>query len=295
MVSRIGHVGLRVADLDRAVEHAVTMMGLREVERVDGVAYMTCNERHHELLLIADGEAGFDHLGLEVANVAELDRLRGQVAAAGFPIIDAPFAEQGIAGSFWCLGPGGFVFKLFAGMAHNQPARYSAPGIRPRKFAHITLKSNNLPEVEGFLVNQLGFRISDRMSTVLSWLRCNYDHHGIGLLADSQNMLHHYAFEMEGWASFAQLGDHFINHGKTFIWGPGRHGPGDNQFCYFFDPDGFVAEYMADILRIDDEATYRWRDWPDLPVTINQYGPAAPPEFFAAGVPVAKRYAPADV
>ena len=290
MVSRIGHVGLRVADLDRAVDHAVTVMGLREVQRIDGVAYMTCNERHHELILIADGEAGFDHLGLEIASVAELDALRERVADAGLPIIEPPFQELGIAQSFWCIGPGGFVFKLFAGMAHDQPARYSALGVRPRKFGHITLKSNNLPEMEDFLINTLGFRLSDRMGTVLSWLRCNYDHHGVGLLSDPENKLHHYAFELESWSSFEQLGDLFRNHGKTFIWGPGRHGPGDNLFCYFFDLDGFVTEYMADIIRVDDEATYRWREWPDLPVTINQWGPAAPPEFFAAGVAIAKRY-----
>src|SRR6266550_4393882 len=108
MVSRIGHVGLRVADLDRAVDHAVTVMGLREVQRIDGVA------------------------------------------DAGLPIIEPPFQELGIAQSFWCIGPGGFVFKLFTGMAHDQPARYSALGVRPRKFGHITLKSNNLPEMEDF-------------------------------------------------------------------------------------------------------------------------------------------------
>lgn len=291
MVSRIGHVGLRVTDLDRAVEHAVTMMGLREVAREDGVAYLTCNERHHELILIADTEAGVDHLGLEVASVADLAAYRAKIEGAGLPFIDAPFKEAGIADSFWFIGPGGFVFKLFTGMAYDQPARYSAPGVRPRKFGHITLKSNNLAEMEDFLIGTLGFRLSDRIGMALSWMRCNYDHHGIALLADGENKLHHYAFELEGWSSLEQLGDHFINHGKTFIFGPGRHGPGDNLFCYFFDPDGFVAEYMADLLRVDDEATYQWRSWPDLPVTINQYGPAAPPEFYAAGVGIARRYA----
>src|SRR5258708_829585 len=105
MVRRVGHVGLRVTDLDRAVEHAVTIMGLREVARDAGVAYLTCNERPHELILIADTEAGVDHLGLEVASEADLAAYRARITSAGLPIIDAPFEEIGIKASFWFIGP----------------------------------------------------------------------------------------------------------------------------------------------------------------------------------------------
>jgi catechol 2,3-dioxygenase len=262
VVSRIGHIDLRVADVDRAVEHAVTFMGRREVARDDGVAYLTCNERHHEFILSADVEAGVDHLGPEVASEADLAACRAWLAGVGLPIVDAPFDEQGIAASFWSIGPDGFVFKRFGGMAHDQPVRPSAPGMRPRRFGHIRLTSHDLTEMEDFLIGTRGFRLSDRAGTALSWLRCSDDHHGTALLADGENTLHHDAFELEGWASY-----------------------------HFFDTDGFVAEYMTELVRVDAETTYRWRSWPDLRVTINQYGPAAPPEFFAAGVGVARHCA----
>ncbi len=36
----------------------------------------------------------------------------------------------------------------------------------------------------------------------------------------------------------------------------GRHGPGNNVFSYFIEPNGFVAEYTTELDQID-EAT-RW-------------------------------------
>ena len=50
-------------------------------------------------------------------------------------------------------------------------------------------------------------------------------------------------------------------NGGRFIWGPGRHGAGQNIFTYHFDPAGAIVEYSADIYRVWDEATYvpgRW-------------------------------------
>ncbi len=37
-------------------------------------------------------------------------------------------------------------------------------------------------------------------------------------------------------------------------WGAGRHGPGNNVFTYFIEPDGFVAEYTTELDRIDEAA-----------------------------------------
>ena len=54
MVTRIGHIALHVKDLDAAVEFQEQVIGMVETERLAGASYMTCNERHHELILIED-------------------------------------------------------------------------------------------------------------------------------------------------------------------------------------------------------------------------------------------------
>ena len=40
--------------------------------------------------------------------------------------------------------------------------------------------------------------------------------------------------------------------GYPIEWGPGRHGSGNNVFCYFAGPEEFPIEYTAEVLQIDD-------------------------------------------
>ena len=40
--------------------------------------------------------------------------------------------------------------------------------------------------------------------------------------------------------------------GFNVEWGVGRHGPGDNIFSYFIEPNGFVTEYTAEVEQIDE-------------------------------------------
>jgi len=43
-----------------------------------------------------------------------------------------------------------------------------------------------------------------------------------------------------------------IDNSYPIGWGVGRHGPGNNVFAYFVDPFGFVIEYTAEVLQIDE-------------------------------------------
>ena len=77
MVTRMGHIALRVPDLDAAVEFQREVIGMVETERIAGVSYMTCNERHHELILIQDPiRRGYDHIGLEVPDPQVLESMK---------------------------------------------------------------------------------------------------------------------------------------------------------------------------------------------------------------------------
>jgi catechol 2,3-dioxygenase-like lactoylglutathione lyase family enzyme len=278
IVSRIGHVGLRVPDLDEAVEFAEGVLGLRETQRREGVSYLTCNHRHHEHMLIEGEAKGCDHLALEAPNVDAVEEARDRLIAAGVHILSESVDEQGIDEAIRFVGPGEEVFELFAGMTCDQPHAYETPACRPRKFGHITLKVEDPEATAEFLTEILGFRLSDRMQDLFFWLRCNSDHHGLGLIKGTAG-LHHYALEVDDWASLKHAGDHLIARGRTFAWGPGRHGPGNNLFSYLLDQDGTVCELFADIYQVEDEASYRPRDWPEAPTTVNQWGPPPPDGF----------------
>src|SRR6476646_11392435 len=90
MRMHIGHVALRVTDLERSIDHVESVLGLRVRTRADGEALLTSNEKHHELQLIAAESAGLDHVGLEVESAADLDAVRARSVAAGARLLEGP-------------------------------------------------------------------------------------------------------------------------------------------------------------------------------------------------------------
>ena len=68
-----------------------------------------------------------------------------------------------------------------------------------------------------------------------------------------------------------------IDAGFPIAWGVGRHGPGDNVFAYFIDPVGFVIEYTAEVLQVDDDYKFKGpSEWVWPPGRTDQWGIAPP-------------------
>lgn len=281
-VSRFGHAALRVADLERAVAFATGFLGMRESERVDGTAYLSCNERHHELMLIAGEEVALDHIAFEVDGGDELDELRQRLDGAGWRLLEEP-VEAGVEDAVRCVGPGGFVFELFTGMATDPAAGFPDAGLRPLAIEHATLTVSDLDETERFFVEMLGFIQSDRVPGAISWLRCSHRHHDFNLIAGDDSF-HHQAWEVDGLTQIGQVADAIAERGEELIWGPGRHGPGHVLFGYFADAEGVINEFCADVEVIPPD--YEPRTWPNAPTSGNRWGPQPPADFLSRGVPL---------
>jgi catechol-2,3-dioxygenase len=286
---RVGHVGLSVADLDQSIAFAESIVGLRVSERDSTAAYLTCNARHHELVLLqGDGEQTMcDHIAFEAMSEETYTTLIARIESEDLPIVARGVLEPGIEDAIRFVAPGGFTIEVFYGMARDEPPHYDSVAPRPDKFEHITLKSTDRPALEDLFTRVLGLRLSDRAGDRTSWLRASDEHHGVSVIGDDVNALHHYAWQFGSFAVLGEVGDHLMNHGHTFLWGPGHHGIGDNYFCYFNDSDGVIVEYSAGIQRIENEETYSPRVWEDSPLTVNRWGnPPPPPEFESAATPL---------
>jgi catechol 2,3-dioxygenase-like lactoylglutathione lyase family enzyme len=284
-VTRIGHMGLRVKDLDAAVAFQADVLGLVETERCGRAAYLTCNERHHELILIESERRGYDHIGLEVADGDALEQARRAAElAGGQPLGDVFDGEPGIDRAALVRGPGGHVYKLFCGMEAAAPP---PAGDRPLKFEHASVKARGLGATERFLREGLGFAFSDRMGRTASWWHCDADHHGMALIFGPRHELSHYAWSVADLNAMGRIADRLAAHGKKLVFGPSRHGPGNNQFAYFFDADGAMVECCADLAAMPPYGDYEARRWPGGFSAVNQWGGPPPPRFLLAGYPIA--------
>ena len=287
MVTRIGHIALHVNDLDAAVDFQQKVIGMVETERLAGASYLTCNDRHHELILIEDpANRGYEHLALEVAEPAALQTAASRLTAAGGRVLGGVYdGEPGIDRALKVQSPGGHVYKLFCGMERVEEP---APGDRPTHFEHVSCKVRNHRAEERFLTDGLGMKFSDRMGFLASWWHCNEDHHGIALTLAPRSELSHYAYAWPDLNALGRVADRLkAARGCRCIWGPSRHGPGNNHFLYFHDEDGAMIECCAELAQMQRDG-YQPKNWPMQPGTINQWGGPPPPRFLLTGFPIAR-------
>jgi catechol 2,3-dioxygenase len=283
----LGYVSLAVTDLELATEAAENVLGLRRVYSDTTTRYFSSNHRQVELMLSSATKPGLLAVGLEATNEDSFGLLKSRLSEANVRFSEQRDVYPGVTSLIRFYLPSGHPMEMHAYAGDTHQSFYPTAGVRPRRLGHALLKVEDVPQVEDFLTEILSFRVSDRgVGGEIVWLRCSEIHHSINLLQGLPG-LHHYAWEVDEWSVFKQLGDVLRGNQSQLVWGPGRHGPGNNLFTYHTDPTGALVEYFADIQRIENEESYQWRDWTDVPEWNNIWGPLPPANFREYGVGLA--------
>jgi catechol 2,3-dioxygenase-like lactoylglutathione lyase family enzyme len=283
----LGYVSLGVSNLEVATETAEQVLGLRRVHSEADRTFFSSNDRAFELILSSASKPALQAVGLEATNEDSFGLLKRRLTEANVKFSEERDVYPAVGKLIRFLLPSGHPIELHSSVGETSQSFYPTVGVRPRRLGHALLKVDDIPKIEDFLTEILSFRVSDRgVGGEIVWFRCSEIHHSINLLHGPPG-LHHYAWEVDDWSAFKHLGDVLRGHQSQLVWGPGRHGPGNNLFTYHADSTGALVEYFADILRIENEESYQWRDWSEVPEWNNVWGPLPPANFREYGVGLA--------
>ena len=275
-IDRLRAFTLAVTDLDRSVNFYTRVWGLEKVQqREDSVFLKAAGTDHHVLVVQRAQVPGLVSVTFGVPDQPALHALYARLQAAGVKTEMAP-RELKSPGGGWGFAfhdPEGRVFKVVADrddLAAAPPAQ-----TRPVRLAHVVMNSVDSTAASAFFTEVVGFRLSDQ-TAMMHFLRCNSNHHAIAFAKTGNTSLNHVAFEMASWNELMFGVGRLKEAGHLVQWGVGRHGPGDNVFAYFLDPDGLAIEYTAEVQQID-EATHRVgtpQEWVRPPNRMDQWGHA---------------------
>jgi catechol 2,3-dioxygenase-like lactoylglutathione lyase family enzyme len=251
-IQAIRSVEFGVPDMARAETFYTEVWGLRVCARQGEIVYLRATGTdHHVLALHPHPCAEVLSVSFRLRSAEDLDRMADAVTSAGGTVIAAPAPNSEPDGGvvITISTPEGFVLRLHHGDAVHDDG--IAKGGFPLRLSHVNLNCSDIEATSRFFQNVLGFALTDR-SKAMAFLRCNADHHAVVLADSGVNGLNHVAFMMPDWESVMRGSGRVIDAGFAIGWGVGRHGPGNNIFAYFVDPFGFVIEYTAEVLEVDD-------------------------------------------
>lgn len=230
------------------------------------------------LRLRAAGENRLDLVSFAVPERADVDWYADKLVAAGARLVSEPGPVQSVGGGygFRFLDPvEGRTLEIAANVTQRNHREVGPREHIPIGISHMVMNSARMSELVDFFHRHLGFFKSDYLEDAMVFLKgATPVHHQFAVATNAHANVNHIAYETRGIDEYMRAAGQLLRRGHEMVWGPGRHGPGDNTFAYFADPNGFVAEYTTALESIEDVCTWQPRIWRRVPDESDQWGTA---------------------
>jgi len=275
----------------------------QDVELEDTNAFLSLGDEHHCLSLFSDTRAAhvttsinrvstdksalytgrtpfsrtrLHHLSLEVDTEAELAALAARLNQSNIQLLLEPRdGDPEMGDTLWFRDPDGNRIEISV-TPDDSLTLSSNPGgarrVRPQGLQHLALSTPRLEVMVEFYTEALGFDISDWLLRDSVWLRCNTDHHTLVLMQGKQ-AIDHIGYSISTGPELLAWADALSRQQTPILWGPGRHGAGNDLFLRFADTEGVHIELSAELQQyFDRDVTTPPRLWHTRPMALNLWG-----------------------
>ncbi|WP_347271306.1 catechol 2,3-dioxygenase [Rhizorhabdus histidinilytica] len=282
---RLGHVSLKVLDLEAALDHYTNTLGMLVTHR-DGderVFLKGWDEwDKYSLILNAASEAGVESIAFKVEKPGELDDFLRRIDASGIAVAEVgqgelPFCGRAIrfqlpsGHTMFLYAEKAFVGKL-VGATNPEPWPDGLKGAGVHWLDHVMLMAevdpargiNKVAETVDFFRDTLDFHLGEQVMAgpnadiqVAAWMFRTTTPHDFAIGAGPRAGLHHIAFFLDDWSDVLKTADILAKRRVKVDVTPQRHGITRGSTTYFFDPSGNRNETFAGLGYLTQ---------PDMPV-----------------------------
>ena len=283
-IHRLGHVEVRVPDLDLCAAYYTEVLGLKEVERDGSHVYLKgWDERdHHSVILTEASRYGVEHIAFKTDTQDDLEDYETVLERYGCTVERVSSDhERALGDAIRFDTPSGHVMEIYASMEKvgNGLPMFNPPpmpadlvGIAPPRLDHCLLTAENVPDMARFMQEALQFRLTEQLVSneghqLIVFFERSHQPHDIAFTRGANGGLHHFAFWLDSWSDVGRAADILRMNGIDIDVGPTRHGITRGHTIYFFDPVGNRNEVFTGGYRTDS-------DWDTITWTEDQFGKA---------------------
>jgi catechol-2,3-dioxygenase len=298
-ITRLAHVGLWSSDVAAQARFYRQVAGFdvrtlaeenadQDVALEEANIFLALGDEHHSLALFNDTRpmasngrkavqrTRLHHLAFEVETDAELAALAARLQMANVALAMEPRdGNPDLGDTLWFNDPDSnrIEVSVMPDLWHQYgPAQVHGQQLRPLSLQHIALRTMHLEAMVDFYTEALGFDISDWLLRETAWLRCNTDHHTL-ILSQGNPGIDHIGYAIADGPTLLRWADHLSRYQTPVLWGPGRHGAGNDLFLRFADTEGIHVELSAELQQyFDRDVTTPPRLWHTRTIAYNLWG-----------------------
>lgn len=300
-VTHLAHVGLWAKDVAAQTRFYRHMLGFNlratevnatgdEIEFEDANSFLSLGDEHHCLGLFTDTRGNtsngrtpasasrLHHIAFEVDSDAELAALAARLNQRGTELTLKPRdGNPDMGDTLWFNDPDGNSIEISVmpddsmtlPPTSNEGRRAR---LRPYALQHLAIRTTRMESMVDFYTEALGFDISDWLLRECVWMRCNTDHHTLMILQGKPD-IDHLGFSIPAGSDLLSWADYLSRQQRPILWGPGRHGAGNDLFMRFADAEGVHVELSAELQQyFDRDVTTPPRLWHSRPTALNLWG-----------------------
>lgn len=262
LIRQMGYVVIAAPDPERSARDLADITGVRITHSDADASYVSSNGRFCEVAYQRSETHGIRSVGLEAMDEAAVDEVARRAKSEGLAILSDQPSVAKVKRAIRFATPFGPIFEIHTPIEREAIAPAALNGKRVRRLEHVNVRANDPRGFHDLVTSLLGMKLSDRTTQYeRAWYRAADGFHHT-LAAGPGSGLHHYAFDAHGFTDLAGTADALVAKGRSLLWGLGRHGPGNNLFSYYLDPDGCVVEVSFGLERIDNDEIYEPGNWP---------------------------------
>ncbi len=249
---RIRSVELEMPNRAAAAQFLQNPWGLIDAGTRGDTSYLRATSDHAYVIAVKEAPKSAMTSATFEGSKAEVEAVYARVQKSGLKHgkwVDE-FDDPGRGAGFFVAGPEGEPYRFVT--AKDKTTALPAENARPLAVSHVVFNTREREAASRTLTEVFGFKLSDR-TRMMNFLRSDTVHHAVAY-ADARNVsLNHIAFEMIDTDAVMRGMGRLKDAGCPTVWGPGRHGPGNNVFAYFVAPFGACIEYTSEVQRVGDD------------------------------------------
>lgn len=277
---KLRSVELVTPNASEASSFMVDIWALEKSDVIGDTHYLRGSGDFPYLMAITEGDHSYIRYITFVCSEQELNEISKRAESA--KLNNTPVVSDDFGGGVGIVVelPEGQIFRFLANTDTVDPIDGKD---LPVQLTHVVVNAIDAEATADVMESVFGFKVSDRTKGMV-FIRCNESHHSTALARAGFCSLNHVAFEMENLDGVMRGIGRLRDHGYKPVWGPGRHGPGDNVFAYFIAPFGSVVEFSTAVEKVSENyKTGVPSDWTWPENRIDQWGVSGK-DFNALGV-----------
>ncbi|HEY3697816.1 MAG TPA: VOC family protein [Spongiibacteraceae bacterium] len=289
-IHSLGYITVQASDLSRWVDYGTKMVGFAVNDAMTqankDALFLKMDDRPFRFLVEKAGEDRYGASGWEAANPIEFNATIKQLRAAGVTATQGTPAEialRQVQDLVKFQDPSGNQHELFWGAISNFGRFISPLGVQSfvtgdQGLGHTVLPAPEFDATVKFFTDVLGFGLSDLMKVRftpdpnepekrLYFLHCNRRHHSLALFESPMpSGCVHVMIETCAIDEVGRALDRLQATGTKLTGTLGRHANDHMVSFYMLTPGGFMIEYGADGMTVDD-----WNRYSSFQSTVNSF------------------------